>query len=78
VGSANVVYYPVANKLKEISGEEGELRTLTVEGILAIQAGDNPRVVEDKLMAFVPPNERGQDDDADSGSGSKPTLAEAA
>ena len=76
VGSANVIYYPVANKLKEISGEEGELRTLTVEGILAIQAGDNPRVVEDKLMAFVPPDERGQDD-APAG-GSAPKLAEAA
>src|SRR3954447_7629869 len=76
VGSANVIYYPVANKLKEISGEEGELRTLTVEGILAIQAGDNPRVVEDKLMAFVPPDERAQDD-APAG-GSAPKLAEAA
>ena len=76
VGSANVVYYPVATKLKEISGEEAELRTLTVEGILAIQAGDNPRVVEDKLMAFVPPAER--NDDEGSGSGSAPKLAEAA
>jgi len=76
VGSANVIYYPVANKLKEISGEEAELRTLTVEGILAIQAGDNPRVVEDKLMAFVPPAERAEDDEP--GSGSKPKLAEAA
>ena len=76
VGSANVVYYPVANKLKEVSGEEAELRTLTVEGILAIQAGDNPRVVEDKLMAFVPPDLRGAEDDSDSGS--KPKLAEAA
>jgi chemotaxis protein MotA len=78
VGSANVVYYPVANKLKEISGEEAELRTLTVEGILAIQAGDNPRVVEDKLMAFVPPNERNEDDAAAGSGGSKPKLAEAA
>jgi chemotaxis protein MotA len=76
VGSANVIYYPVANKLKEISGEEAELRTLTVEGILAIQAGDNPRVVEDKLMAFVPPEERKADDEPDKGS--SPKLAEAA
>ena len=76
VGSANVVYYPVATKLKEISGEEAELRTLTVEGILAIQAGDNPRVVEDKLMAFVPPEERGAEDEP--GPGSAPKLAEAA
>jgi chemotaxis protein MotA len=77
VGSANVIYFPVATKLKAISEEEVELRTLTLEGILAIQAGDNPRVVEDKLMAFVPPGERNDDDDA-AGSGSKPKLAEAA
>ena len=77
VGSANVIYFPVATKLKEISAEEAELRTLTVEGILAIQAGDNPRVVEDKLMAFVPPAERGAEDD-DGGGAAKPKLAEAA
>jgi chemotaxis protein MotA len=75
VGSANVIYFPVATKLKAISEEEVELRTLSLEGILAIQAGDNPRVVEDKLMAFVPPDER---EDEDTGAGSKPKLAEAA
>ena len=77
VGSANVVYFPVATKLKEISAEEAELRTLTVEGILAIQAGDNPRVVEDKLLAFVAPDERAAYDD-EPPAGQKPTLAEAA
>jgi chemotaxis protein MotA len=76
VGSANVIYFPVATKLKSISEEEVELRSMTLEGILAIQAGDNPRVVEDKLMAFVPPDER-NDDDGDAGT-SKPKLAEAA
>ena len=30
-------------------------REMTLEGILAIQAGDNPRVVAEKLMAYVPP-----------------------
>ena len=76
VGSANVIFFPVATKLKEMSAEEVELRTLTVEGILAIQAGDNPRVVEDKLMAFVPPAERGDEDEAVARR--KPKLAEAA
>jgi chemotaxis protein MotA len=33
-------------------------REMTLEGILGIQAGDNPRVIEEKLMAFVPPAER--------------------
>ena len=63
VGSANIVYYPVANKLKALSSEEVELRTLTLEGILAIQAGDNPRVVADKLLSFIPPSERAAGDE---------------
>lgn len=62
VASANVIYLPVANRLKAMSAAEVELRTLTVEGILAVQAGDNPRVVADKLTSFVPPAERGAED----------------
>ncbi len=55
VGSANVLYLPIANRLKALSRQEVELRTLTLEGILAVQAGDNPRVVAEKLGSFVPP-----------------------
>jgi chemotaxis protein MotA len=58
VASANVIYLPVANRLKAMSAAEVELRTLTLEGILSVQAGDNPRVVADKLTSFVPPAER--------------------
>ena len=58
VGSANVVFLPVANKLKYLSALEQDLGYMTVEGILAIQAGDNPRVVESKLMSYVSPEER--------------------
>jgi chemotaxis protein MotA len=63
VASANVIYLPVANRLKSMSSAEVELRTLTLEGILSVQAGDNPRVVADKLTSFVPPAERGGDAD---------------
>src|SRR5271154_1362623 len=35
-----------------------ELRMMTLEGILSIQAGDNPRLVSEKLMSYVPPAER--------------------
>ena len=45
VGSANVVFLPMANRLKELSEQELHFREMTLEGILAIQAGDNPRVV---------------------------------
>ena len=58
VASANVVFLPVASKLHQIADAETSLRELTIEGLLAIQAGDNPRVVADKLEAFVPPEER--------------------
>jgi chemotaxis protein MotA len=62
VGSANVVFLPIANRLKAISAEEMELRTMTVEGILSIQAGDNPRLVTEKLLSYLPPLERPGDE----------------
>jgi chemotaxis protein MotA len=61
VASANVVFLPVAARLKQLSAEEQLFRTMTLEGILAIQAGDNPRVVQEKLMAYVPPAQRPAD-----------------
>jgi chemotaxis protein MotA len=64
VGSANVIYLPIANRLKALSKQEVELRTLTLEGILAVQAGDNPRVVAEKLRSFVPPSERESEESA--------------
>jgi chemotaxis protein MotA len=76
VGSANVIYLPVANRLKSLSAEEVELRTLTLEGILAVQAGDNPRVVADKLTSYVPPAERNSGD-GDGGNVSEMPVADA-
>jgi chemotaxis protein MotA len=64
VGSANVVFLPIANRLKAISAEETELRMMTVEGILSIQAGDNPRLVSEKLVSYVPPAERPSEEGA--------------
>ena len=55
VASANIIYLPIAARLKQLSQEELHARALIVEGILSIQAGDNPRVVQEKLVTFVPP-----------------------
>ncbi len=55
VGSANVVLLPVATRLRGLSADEAELRYLTLEGILAIQNGENPRVVAGKLTPSCPP-----------------------
>ena len=58
VGSANLLFLPIATRLKQVSGWEVEYRHMTIEGILALQAGENPRMVAEKLLAYVPPKER--------------------
>jgi chemotaxis protein MotA len=63
IGTANVVYLPVANRLKAVSASEVELRSLTLDGILAVQAGDNPRVVAEKLNSYIAPIDRQNEDD---------------
>jgi chemotaxis protein MotA len=63
VGAANVIFLPVANRLKAISAEEVELRSMTLDGILSVQAGDNPRLVADRLSSFVAPLERSTEDE---------------
>jgi chemotaxis protein MotA len=60
--SANLIWIPIGNKLKANDDEEIAYRHLLVEGILALQAGENPRIVKEKLNAFLPPNERISDE----------------
>ena len=55
VAMANVIFLPTANRLGGLSKAEVELRTLTLEGILGIQAGDNPRILAEKLQSFIAP-----------------------
>ncbi|WP_028064546.1 flagellar motor protein [Solirubrobacter soli] len=71
VASANVIYLPIGARLKQLSQEELHARALIVEGILAIQAGDNPRVVQEKLITFVPPALRVDPEAAKSGDAAK-------
>jgi chemotaxis protein MotA len=58
VSSANLIYLPIASKLQRRGEEETLLRRIILEGILSIQAGDNPRILEEKLLAFLPPRLR--------------------
>lgn len=60
VGSANLIFLPMGNKLRLQSEEEEHLRKLMVAGILSIHAGDNPRVVRQKLESFLAPKHRGE------------------
>ncbi|HFE65157.1 motility protein A [candidate division KSB1 bacterium 4484_188] len=55
---ANLIFLPLAGKLKERTKEEVHVRELIMEGILSIQSGDNPRLVEQKLKTFLPPKDR--------------------
>ncbi|CAH2214017.1 flagellar motor protein [Tepidibacter aestuarii] len=57
---ANMIFIPIANKLKIRSREETLEREIIVEGLLSIQAGENPRIIEEKLKAFLPPSMRRQ------------------
>ena len=55
---ANLIFLPIAAKLKVRSEQEVLLKEVVIAGILSIQSGDNPRIVEQKLQVFVAPNER--------------------
>lgn len=55
---ANLVFLPIAGKLKTKSSQELLLKQLIINGILAIQSGDNPRVLEQKLHSYIAPRER--------------------
>lgn len=55
---ANVVFLPLATKLQARSAQELEQKNLLMEGLLSIHAGDNPRILVQKLSAFVPPSAR--------------------
>lgn len=56
---ANLLFIPFSGKLRVRSNQEVLLRRLTLVGILAIAAGNNPRVVEQKLNSFLAPKLRG-------------------
>jgi len=55
---ANWICTPVANKLKAYNAQEIMLKEIMIEGLLSIQAGENPRVIEEKLKSFLAPAER--------------------
>jgi len=56
--SANLIWLPLAGKLRAKSEEEVAYRQLLLEGIQALQAGENPRIIKEKLSAFLPPKSR--------------------
>jgi len=55
---ANVVTGPIAEKLGANDADEVLVKTIIIAGVMSIQSGDNPRVVESKLMTYLPPSKR--------------------
>jgi len=55
---ANILCLPIAGKLKNRSNDEVMMKELMAEGIIAIAKGDNPRIIEQKLNAYLPPQLR--------------------
>lgn len=55
---ANIICLPIAGKLKTRSKEEMLLKEMVIQGVLSLSNGDNPKILEEKLKAFVPGNRR--------------------
>ena len=55
---ANIICIPIAGKLKVRSKEEMLSKEMMIEGIISISNGDNPRILEQKLKAFIPVNQK--------------------
>ncbi len=66
---ANWLCSPIANKLKVNNDTEMMMKEITVEGILSIQAGENPRVIEEKLKSFLAPSVRNSEAPESEGGG---------
>ncbi|TVQ26668.1 MAG: motility protein A [Spirochaetaceae bacterium] len=55
---ANLILVPLKNKLEDRNRDETRVKEIVVEGILSIQSGDNPRILLEKLVSFLPPKQR--------------------
>ena len=64
---ANWLATPTSNKLKQNNEQEVQLKSIMIEGLLSIQAGENPRVIEEKLKSFLAPGSRELMNDSEGG-----------
>jgi chemotaxis protein MotA len=61
VGAANLFFLPFANKIKLKIKEESAARSVIVMGLVGLAQGENPRLLQEKLESFLPPDERTQE-----------------
>lgn len=62
--TSNMIFLPFAEKLNFINKQELLAKEVIIRGILAIQSGENPRVIRQKLNTFLPPKLRPTDEEA--------------
>lgn len=55
---ANMFFIPMAGKLEMVNNQDGLLRSLMIEGIVAIQSGEKPQLIKEKLKGFLAPTVR--------------------
>lgn len=60
---ANYLVGPIGDKLDIRNAQEMMRKQIILKGVMSIQSGDNPRIVEQKLMIYLPPNQRTSADD---------------
>jgi chemotaxis protein MotA len=53
-----MLFLPLAEKLAVRSNDEILMKTIAIRGVMSIQSGDNPRIVEQRLKMFLPPSLR--------------------
>jgi len=53
VGLANLVYLPIANKLRSLIQQDMVMREMLLDGLIAISSGENPRYIECKLKGYI-------------------------
>ncbi len=58
IATANLIWLPLAGKLKARSADEVLMREMVLEGVLSLQAGESPRIVREKLEVFLPPKDK--------------------
>jgi chemotaxis protein MotA len=58
VTSANVIWLPLSSRLKRLGELECARMEIAIEGVAAIQAGSNPRIIAQKLQSLVPSSQR--------------------
>ena len=56
--ATNLIFLPIAEKLKQLHEAEVQVKTMIVRGVLGIQAGEHPRIIQMKLLTLLPPDER--------------------